>query len=144
MRAYVRKQKEEARIRAFSRLTRWGSQSPRRDGGEGGIRTHEPGFARLPAFEAGSFNRSDTSPQRSIILATTDKSHKRTKLRLRRDPGRTRLGARPPAEGYSNQEGTTPQGPAFLFSSSITASIVASSANLNEGRLFSFACFSSA
>ena len=33
------------------------------DGGEGGIRTHEPGFARLPAFEAGSFNRSDTSPR---------------------------------------------------------------------------------
>ncbi len=32
-------------------------------GGEGGIRTHEPSFARLPAFEAGSFNRSDTSPQ---------------------------------------------------------------------------------
>ncbi len=33
-------------------------------GGERGIRTHEPGFARLPAFEAGSFNRSDTSPLR--------------------------------------------------------------------------------
>ena len=33
-------------------------------GGEGGIRTHEPGFARPPAFEAGSFNRSDTSPRR--------------------------------------------------------------------------------
>ncbi len=32
-------------------------------GGEGGIRTHEPSFARLPAFEAGSFNRSDTSPR---------------------------------------------------------------------------------
>src|SRR6266568_8481276 len=35
-------------------------------GGEGGIRTHEPGFARLPAFEAGSFNRSDTSPERKF------------------------------------------------------------------------------
>src|SRR3989442_7446875 len=34
-----------------------------RYGGEGGIRTHEPSFARLPAFEAGSFNRSDTSPR---------------------------------------------------------------------------------
>src|SRR5258706_14830642 len=33
------------------------------DGGEGGSRTHEPGFARLPAFEAGSFDHSDTSPQ---------------------------------------------------------------------------------
>ena len=37
-----------------------------RYGGEGGIRTHEPGFARLPAFEAGSFNRSDTSPERKF------------------------------------------------------------------------------
>ena len=34
-----------------------------KSGGEGGIRTHEPSFARLPAFEAGSFNRSDTSPR---------------------------------------------------------------------------------
>ena len=33
------------------------------DGGEGGSRTHEPGFARLPAFEAGSFDHSDTSPR---------------------------------------------------------------------------------
>src|SRR5258707_13212610 len=32
-------------------------------GGEGGSRTHEPGFARLPAFEAGSFDHSDTSPR---------------------------------------------------------------------------------
>ena len=37
-----------------------------RYGGEGGSRTHEPGFARLPAFEAGSFNRSDTSPKRKF------------------------------------------------------------------------------
>ena len=34
-----------------------------RYGGEGGSRTHEPGFARLPAFEAGSFDHSDTSPR---------------------------------------------------------------------------------
>src|ERR1700704_2417447 len=33
------------------------------DGGEGGSRTHEPGFTRLPAFEAGSFDHSDTSPR---------------------------------------------------------------------------------
>jgi hypothetical protein len=39
-----------------------GKSVTNRDGGEGGIRTHEtvPG---LPAFEAGSFNRSDTSPR---------------------------------------------------------------------------------
>ena len=37
-----------------------------KSGGEGGIRTHEPGFARLPAFEAGSFNRSDTSPDQRV------------------------------------------------------------------------------
>ena len=36
-------------------------------GGEGGIRTHEPGFARLPAFEAGSFNHSDTSPRQCVM-----------------------------------------------------------------------------
>jgi hypothetical protein len=35
-------------------------------GGEGGSRTHEPGFARLPAFEAGSFDHSDTSPQQEL------------------------------------------------------------------------------
>src|SRR5579864_5187056 len=38
-----------------------------RYGGEGGSRTHEPGFARLPAFEAGSFNRSDTSPRQQRV-----------------------------------------------------------------------------
>ena len=47
-------------------------------GGEGGIRTHEPGFARLPAFEAGSFNRSDTSPRRSGHSNTQTESDKRT------------------------------------------------------------------
>jgi hypothetical protein len=40
MRAYVPKQKEEARIRTSWRLMRWRSQSTRRDGGEGGIRIH--------------------------------------------------------------------------------------------------------
>src|SRR6266852_9409733 len=59
----VQKTRISARIRAFSRSMRRRSQLGRLNGGEGGIRTHEPAFGRLPAFEAGSFNRSDTSPQ---------------------------------------------------------------------------------
>jgi hypothetical protein len=39
------------------------NKGPEGYGGEGGSRTHEPGFARLPAFEAGSFDHSDTSPR---------------------------------------------------------------------------------
>ena len=31
-------------------------------GGEGGIRTHDPVFDRIPLFESGAFNRSATSP----------------------------------------------------------------------------------
>ena len=48
-------------------------------GGEGGIRTHEPAFGRLPAFEAGSFNRSDTSPRRlwQIDVASLTKAGRR-------------------------------------------------------------------
>src|ERR1700682_962245 len=42
---------------------RWKAKGLQRYGGEGGSRTHEPGFARLPAFEAGSFDHSDTSPR---------------------------------------------------------------------------------
>jgi hypothetical protein len=43
--------------------SRKGKSVTYRTGGEGGIRTHEPAFGRLPAFEAGSFNRSYTSPR---------------------------------------------------------------------------------
>ena len=31
-------------------------------GGEGGIRTHDPAFDRIPLFESGAFSRSATSP----------------------------------------------------------------------------------
>jgi hypothetical protein len=31
-------------------------------GGEGGIRTHDPVFDRIPLFESGAFSRSATSP----------------------------------------------------------------------------------
>ena len=34
-------------------------------GGEGGIRTHDPAFGRIPLFESGAFSRSATSPSRS-------------------------------------------------------------------------------
>src|SRR6266568_4174168 len=40
----------------------------RRIGGEGGIRTHEP-VSRLHAFQACSFNRSDTSPRGAPALS---------------------------------------------------------------------------
>src|SRR5713101_4217197 len=50
-------------------------------GGEGGIRTHEPSFARLPAFEAGSFNRSDTSPRRKLSQEITKATHERQRLK---------------------------------------------------------------
>ena len=32
-------------------------------GGEGGIRTHDPVFDRIPLFESGAFSRSATSPK---------------------------------------------------------------------------------
>jgi hypothetical protein len=31
-------------------------------GGEGGIRTHDPVFDRIPLFESGALSRSATSP----------------------------------------------------------------------------------
>ncbi len=34
----------------------------RKNGGEGGIRTHDPGFARIPLFESGALSHSATSP----------------------------------------------------------------------------------
>ena len=37
-------------------------------GGEGGIRTHDT-LARIPVFETGTFNRSDTSPVGRILPA---------------------------------------------------------------------------
>ena len=40
-------------------------EKARLDGGEGGIRTHG-WVSPTPAFEAGSFNRSDTSPVQSF------------------------------------------------------------------------------
>ena len=38
----------------------WTETSKR--GGEGGIRTHDPVFDRIPLFESGAFSRSATSP----------------------------------------------------------------------------------
>jgi hypothetical protein len=37
-------------------------------GGEGGIRTHDPVFDRIPLFESGAFSRSATSPTSSIAI----------------------------------------------------------------------------
>ena len=56
-------------------------------GGEGGIRTHEPGFARLPAFEAGSFNHSDTSPRRTKYIQRNKGAGGRQPAKRGRLPG---------------------------------------------------------
>ena len=59
-------------------------------GGEGGSRTHEPGFARLPAFEAGSFDHSDTSPRwlsHSNGGAAAEQRRMRHKKNLHREHG---------------------------------------------------------
>ena len=37
-------------------------------GGEGGIRTHDPVFHRIPLFESGAFSRSATSPDMTIFI----------------------------------------------------------------------------
>src|SRR5262249_39255648 len=46
--------------------------TPRRTGGEAGIRTQEPGITRLTAFEAVSFDHSDTSPRHLLRLILAD------------------------------------------------------------------------
>ena len=39
-----------------------GLEFDRNGGGEGGIRTHDPVFNRIPLFESGAFSHSATSP----------------------------------------------------------------------------------
>ena len=55
---------------------------PHRSGGEGGIRTHEA--HRLPLFESGTINHSDTSPPIIVAYAAPDAA--------RSSPGPRRMG----------------------------------------------------